>query len=165
MTDYRLLITLNEMKVLFVCLGNICRSPMAEGVFQRLVHEAGLGDQIVVDSAGTGAWHVGEKAHVGTRRVLEGHGVVGYNGRSRQITPRDMQNSDYIIVMDAQNLHDIRARFGNHPHLARLLDFASHTREQDVPDPYYTDNFEYVYQLVSDGCRGLLETIRQREQI
>ena len=153
------------IQVLFVCLGNICRSPMAEAVFQRLVDEAGLGDQITVDSAGTGAWHVGEKAHMGTRRVLEGHGVVGYNGRSRQITTHDMQTTDYIIAMDAQNLHDIRTRFGNHPHLSRLLDFASHAGEQDVPDPYYTGNFEYVYQLVSDGCRGLLETIRQQEKI
>lgn len=77
---------MEEMKVLFVCLGNICRSPMAEAVFQRLVDEAGLGDRIGVDSAGTGGWHVGEKAHVGTRRVLAVHGIV-YNGRSRQIAP------------------------------------------------------------------------------
>ncbi len=137
---------------------------MAEAVFQQLVDEAGLGDQIAVDSAGTGDWHVGEKAHVGTRRVLQEHGI-GYNGRSRQITAHDVQNTNYIVAMDAQNLHDIRARFGNAPHLYRLLDFASHPGERDVPDPYYTGNFEYVYQLVSDGCRGLLQMIRQREKI
>jgi protein-tyrosine phosphatase len=138
---------------------------MAEAVFQRLVDEAGLTDQIVVDSAGTGAWHVGEKAHVGTRQVLRAHGV-GYNGRSRQIAAPDMQNkADYIIAMDMGNLRDIGARFGEHPHLYRLLDFATQTNERDVPDPYHTGNFEHVYQLVSDGCRGLLQTIRQREKI
>lgn len=138
---------------------------MAEAVFQRLVDEAGLGDRIGVDSAGTGGGHVGEKAHVGTRRVLAVHGIV-YNGRSRQIAPHDMQNkADYIIAMDAQNLHDLRVRFGTHPQLYRLLDFATHTSERDVPDPYYTGNFDYVYQLVSDGCHGLLQTIRQKEKI
>lgn len=153
------------IQVLFVCLGNICRSPMADGVFQQMVNRAGLQDKIAVDSAGTGSWHVGEQAHQGTRRILKQHGVQ-YNGRARQVTAADMQSeSSYIIAMDGNNLSDLQRRFGRHPRLYRLLDFASQTKEQDVPDPYYTGNFEYVYQLVEDGCRGLLEMIRKQEEV
>ena len=148
--------------VLFVCLGNICRSPMAEAVFQKMVDEAGLSDQIAVDSAGTGSWHVGEKAHPGTRRVLEEHGIE-YNGRSRQIRRQDIHPDTYIIVMDEDNHNEIRRRYGSHPRLHRLLDFANQTDVRDVPDPYYISNFEYVYQLVSDGCQGLLATTRKQE--
>ena len=148
-----------QIKVLFVCLGNICRSPMAEAVFQQLVNEAGLEDSIMVDSVGTGSWHVGEVAHPGTRRVLRQHNIP-YNGRSRQISSSDWQDDTYIIAMDASNLQELRRRFGPHPNLYRLLDFATETDERNVPDPYYDNNFEYVYQLVVDGCRGLLATIR-----
>ncbi|MCA9927516.1 MAG: low molecular weight phosphotyrosine protein phosphatase [Anaerolineales bacterium] len=151
------------VRVLFVCLGNICRSPMADGVFQQLVEDAGLSDQVLVDSAGTSSWHVGEQAHSGTRRILKQHGIR-YNGRSRQVTHQDMADSStYIIAMDENNLNDLRRTFGSHPRLYRLLDFAANTHEKNVPDPYYQGNFEYVYQLVLDGCTGLLETIRRQE--
>lgn len=150
------------VNVLFVCLGNICRSPMAEGVFQKMVDEAGLSDQIKVDSAGTGSWHVGERAHRGTQRILRQHGI-DYNGRARQVSAADIQDDTYVVAMDESNMNDLRRKFGDHDRLYRLLDFASGTDEKNVPDPYYTNNFEYVYQLVEDGCRGLLATIRQEE--
>ncbi|MCP4356816.1 MAG: low molecular weight phosphotyrosine protein phosphatase [Chloroflexi bacterium] len=147
--------------VLFVCLGNICRSPMAEAIFQGLVEEAGLTNQISVDSAGTGAYHVGEKAHRGTRQILRQHDIQ-YNGRSRQISPSDIgQSHSYLVVMDESNRRDLEGRYGRQPNIVRLLDFASQTTERNVPDPYYSSNFEYVYQLVKDGCLGLLETICQ----
>lgn len=148
----------------FVCLGNICRSPMAEAVFQRMVDEAGLSDQIAVDSAGTGSWHVGEMAHRGTRRVLDQHGIE-YTGRARQVTQEDMQPEHYVVAMDESNADELRRRFGDHPRLYRLLEFASESDVLNVPDPYYSGNFEYVYQIVEDGCRGLLETIREEHGI
>jgi protein-tyrosine phosphatase len=153
------------IQVLFVCLGNICRSPMAEGVFQQMVNEAGLADKIAVDSAGTGSWHVGETAHRGTQQILKQYGIP-YNGRARQISSADMQRDDtYIVAMDSDNLHELERRFGRHQRLYRLLDFAAETDEENVPDPYYSGNFEYVYQLVKDGCQGLLKEIRQEHSL
>lgn len=152
------------IQVLFICLGNICRSPMAEAVFQKLVEEAGLTHLIEVDSAGLGNWHVGEMAHEGTRRVLAKHDI-DYTGRARQVSMADMQPDSYIIAMDASNLADLQRRFGSHPHLHRLLDFASNRSTRDVPDPYYTGTFDLVYDLVDQGCHGLLQAIRQNEKI
>ncbi|MCA9866536.1 MAG: low molecular weight phosphotyrosine protein phosphatase [Anaerolineae bacterium] len=151
------------VRVLFVCLGNICRSPMAEAVFQKLVDDAGLTHEICVDSAGTSAYHVGEQAHPGTRRVLAGHGIH-YEGRARQIRPEDRHNgSTYFVAMDSENREALQERFGDLPHLYRLMDFATHSNVHDIPDPFYSDNFEHVYRLVDDGCRGLFETIRANE--
>ena len=137
---------------------------MAEAVFQKMVDEAGLSDQIMVDSAGTGSWHVGEKAHRGTRQILTQH-RIDYDGRARQVTAADMDEKNYIIAMDESNMRDLRRRFGDHARLYRLLDFAEATGEKDVPDPYYSGNFEYVYKLVVDGCEGLLQKIREEENL
>jgi len=151
------------VQVLFVCLGNICRSPMAEAVFQKLVDDAGLTDAIQVDSAATSAYHVGEQAHPGTRRVLAHHGIT-YDGRARQLRPEDANDDlTYLIAMDSDNAATLRQLYGEQPHIHRLLDFATHTPVHDVPDPYYSDNFDYVYRLVDDGCRGLLAAIRANE--
>jgi protein-tyrosine phosphatase len=152
------------INVVFVCLGNICRSPMAEAIFQQMVNKAGLADSIEIDSAGTGSWHVGETAHPGTRRILAKHDIP-YDGRSRQVTAADMDPDNYVIAMDDSNMRDLKRRFGDHPRLYRLLDFARNSNERNVPDPYYTNNFDYVHQLVTDGCQGLLQTIRDENQL
>ena len=153
------------VKVIFVCLGNICRSPMAEGVFQKMVNDAGLSDQIQVDSAATSSWHIGERAHSGTRSTLAKHGI-SYSGRSRRVRPDDYADfNSYVIAMDSSNLSDLRILSGSHPRMFRLLDFASHTEARDVPDPYYQGKFEQVYQLIEDGCKGLLAEIREKEDI
>src|SRR2546421_5279164 len=95
------------IRVVFVCLGNICRSPMAEAVFRNLVEEAGLTDQFEIDSAGTGDWHLGEPAHPGTRKILSKHGIE-LDHRARRVSPEDL-SADYFIVMDRQNLRDVAA--------------------------------------------------------
>lgn len=157
------------IKVLFVCLGNICRSPMADGVFQHMVKEAGLDNQITVDSAGTGSWHVGEAAHPGTRKVLKANGI-NYNGRARQFTPADLRDYDYVLAMDSSNLSNIQRVAGSSSkaEVRKFLSYANQaglTRETDVPDPYYTGGFDYVYDLVEKGCSALLDHIRTEHRL
>lgn len=150
------------VRVLFVCMGNICRSPMAEGVFQHLVAEAGLSDQIVIDSAGVGSWHIGEPAHRGTRQVLAAHGIR-YQGRARRITGADFENFDYILAMDAENLDDVRtlaARSSTSAVICLFMDYAPEAGTREVPDPYYSGQFEHVYDLVRQAAAGLLAHIR-----
>jgi protein-tyrosine phosphatase len=151
------------VRVLFVCLGNICRSPMAEAVFRHLVEQAGLSDQILVDSAGTSDYHIGERAHPGTRAVLRDNGIE-YEGRARQITPADFEQFDYILAMDNENLADLRrmAPPETRAVIRRFLDFADGVSIREVPDPYYygQPEFEYVYRLVRRGAEGLLAHIR-----
>lgn len=149
------------IRVLFVCLGNICRSPMAESVFRNIVKEAGLSDQIDTESAGTGSWHIGERPHRGTAAILKDYKIDVGNKRARQITRSDVKEFDYIVAMDSENQSDIQALFGKR--VPRLMEFAANGLPQDVPDPYYTGGFEYVYELVEAGCRGLLEHIRKQE--
>ena len=153
--------TIKTVRVLFVCLGNICRSPMAEAVFRHQVREAGLTNQIDVESAGTGGWHVGERPHSRTVAVLRGNGIDVGGKRARQLSRSDLKEFDYIIAMDTENVGDIEALFGRR--VPRLLEFAPPGTMLDVPDPYYMNNFEEVYQLVAAGCRGLLAEIRKRE--
>ena len=153
------------INVLFICLGNICRSPMAEAVFRHMVEEAGLSARFHIDSAGTGAWHIGEPAHRGTRAVLDKNGIH-YRGRARRVTAADYRSPEsYIIAMDDSNYSDLVRTFGSHPRLYLLLDFVPHMQGKNVPDPYYNDNFDYVYDLVREGCRGLLARIRDEQKI
>lgn len=158
------------IRVVFVCLGNICRSPMAEAIFRKYVQDAGLEHKITVDSAGTGDWHIGKPPHKGTRKILEKY-EIGYDGiRARQLSRNDMTDSHYIIAMDDQNMRNITqfyqyAEGEKRPYIGKLLDFASSTQLREVPDPYYTGNFDETYELVTDGCRGLLNYIIEKEQL
>jgi len=152
--------------VLFVCLGNICRSPLAEGVFVHLVAEAGLTDRFEIDSAGTGAWHVGEAADARARMVASRHGVELVSS-ARQITEADVLRFDYLIAMDRENLRNIKrmadaAGSEAHVHLLREFDPATNGDADEVPDPYYggASGFETVYEMVNRSCQGLLERIR-----
>ncbi|MDQ0163504.1 low molecular weight protein-tyrosine-phosphatase [Aeribacillus alveayuensis] len=151
------------IKVLFVCLGNICRSPMAEAVFRDLVKKEGLEDKIMVDSAGTGNWHVGKPPHEGTRKILDQY-QISYEGlKARQVEKEDLFNFDYIIGMDTENIGNLRrlATFSKTGHIGRLMDYVKDRDLVDVPDPYFTGNFEEVYEMVQKGCKGLLETIKK----
>ena len=168
------------IRVLFVCAGNICRSPMADAVFQDHIRRAGLQDQISVDSAGVGAWHPGESAHPGTLAVLREHDIA-YDGRARQIRYDDFNHFDYVLAMDRENLAGIlrlvnrgerssqekmdRLYNGAHrPEIGMFLSYANRAgsvAEIEVPDPYYDGRYPLVYELVEEGCTALLAHIRQ----
>lgn len=149
--------------VLFVCLGNICRSPTAEAVFRERVARAGLARSIRVDSAGTGDWHVGEPPD---RRAIAHAARRGYDLaplRARQVSPEDFRRFGWILAMDEANLRNLRALqpdgFGGH--LGLFLDFAPQLRVREVPDPYYggVDGFERVLDLIEAASEGLLEKL------
>jgi protein-tyrosine phosphatase len=146
------------VKVLFVCLGNICRSPMAEAVFAHLVNEADLADQFEIDSAGTGDYHIGETAHHGTLGILR-EKQIPYNGRARQINAADLDYYDYIITMDDANFEDVNAIGKGRAEVRPLLSFAPAQELTEVPDPYYHGGFDKVFDLIHESCVGLLEHI------
>lgn len=154
------------VRVLMVCAGNICRSPMAEAVFQHMVNQAGLQDKIVVDSAGTGGWHVGECAHSGTLKELAKNNVP-YDGRARQFSRTDFNNFDYIMAMDRENLANIRSKQPQDTQavVSLFLDYADGVDETEVPDPYYQGGFDHVFALVENASRGLLAEIRQEHDL
>lgn len=155
------------VRLLFVCLGNICRSPTAEGVMRDLVAQEGLGDEIEMDSAGTGSWHVGSAPDARATAAAAGRGVT-LAGLARQVAPEDFEEFDLILAMDSSNLADLRAlaRSEEQAEKVRLLrefDPASAGEaDLDVPDPYYGghDGFGRVFELVAAACEGLLSEIR-----
>ena len=149
------------VKILFVCLGNICRSPMAEAVMRHIVKEEQLENDIMIDSAGTGEWHIGKPPHEGTCHILDRH-LISYEGqKARKLTKNDLTSFDYIIGMDAENVGNLRRMAGHRRdvRIERLLDYVPHLSVENVPDPYYTGNFDEVYDLVTAGCKQLVEEI------
>jgi len=152
------------VRVCFVCLGNICRSPTGEGVMRHLLDEAGIADRVEVDSAGTGAYHVGEPADSRARETARKRGL-SLTSIARQFIATDLDTFDYVIAMDRSNLRNIeRLARGSHRaqiHLLRSLDpDSARSGDLDVPDPYYEDNFDDVFDICEAGCRGLLAKIR-----
>lgn len=151
--------------VLFVCLGNICRSPMAEGVFRNVLKQENLSSKVSVDSAATSSWHIGSPPHKGTLAILKKYNISAEGLVGRQLTKADFEKFEYIIGMDESNVKNIFEITGNpqHPKIIRLLDLTEHNK--DVPDPYYTGDFEETFQLVTDGCQALLEKIRKEHSL
>lgn len=156
------------IRVLFVCTGNICRSPMAEAVFAHLVKAAGLEDQIEADSAATTDWDAGSPTDSRTINVLREKGI-SYSGYARVLEPADFEQSDYIVAMDNSHLNACRhynTLYGNgQAHIARMMDFAPEHPQREVPDPYYNGQFNLVYDLVLAGSSGLLAHIRKEHNL
>ena len=156
-----------KKKVLFVCLGNICRSPAAEGVFRHLVREAGLQDDIHVDSCGTGGWHEGEPpdARMIHHAKKRGYDLSGLEAR-QLVTPGDLEEFDYILTMDPSNLAHVRAQDRERKHgrkIRPLVEFCRIHAVKEVPDPYYKDEggFEHVLDLLEDACTELLAHLKK----
>ena len=154
-------------RVLFVCLGNICRSPAAEAAFEHAATEAGLAGEFVIDSAGTGAWHVGEPADRRMRDAGQRRGIK-VTSRARQVSDDDFKTFDHILAMDMTNLRALRRQapveYRNKIRLFRDLD--PHGQGEDVPDPYYGDTagFDEVLDIVTRTARALLEELRPRSR-
>ena len=151
------------IKVLFVCLGNICRSPMAQFVFKQMVDEKGLSDSFIIDSAATESYN--EMCHAGiyygTKELLKLKRIPFEEHYSRQIRIGDYDRFDYIIAMDDSNIRDIKSLTGpdTEHKIYRLLDFTDHPR--NIKDPWYTGNFEEAYQDIVDGCLAFLDYLNK----
>lgn len=138
---------------------------MAESIFRSMVEQAGLSRVITVDSAGTGAWHIGEAPHIGTQRVLRRHGLTSAH-QARVVVSKDFAQFDYVIALDRSNMHDLRSMAGiSATRLSLLLEHAPQLGLDDVPDPFFTGQFEQTYELVSQGCRGLLTRIMAEHRL
>lgn len=155
----------STVNVLFVCLGNICRSPTAEGVFRHLVRAQGLGGTIRTDSAGTGAWHIGEPPDRRAQAAARGRGVDLSDLRGRQVRAADFNSFDYVLAMDRRNHRDLAALCppGQEARLHMFLTFAPGLGVSEVPDPYYggEQGFETVLDMIEAASAGLLDDIRR----
>jgi protein-tyrosine phosphatase len=152
------------VSILFICTGNICRSPLAQGVFEGVLRREGLEAEVFVDSAGTGHWHVGSPPDNRAMDAAALRGVDIGSQRARRITPDDCQNFDYVLTMDEYNYHTVATLCRGRAMVRPFLDFATDSPEREVPDPYSggPDEFEHVLDLVEEASEGLLDDIRQR---
>lgn len=152
------------MKVLFVCLGNICRSPTAEGVFRRALEQAGLADDVEIDSCGVGSWHVGKAPDTRAQQAALSRGIDLSRLRARQLTVQDFAEFDYVLGMDQDNLRAMRELKpdNSRAHVGLFLDFAG-TPGAEVPDPYYggDEGFENVLTMIEAASAGLIQHLKR----
>jgi protein-tyrosine phosphatase len=162
--------TTESRRILFVCLGNICRSPLAEGVMRHLAAESGMDGRIQVDSAGTGAWHVGNPPDRRSLSVARKNGVP-LEGRARQVEAEDFTHFDLLVAMDRDNLRQLEAlrdRAGGGAPVRLLREFDPEANgDLEVPDPYYggRDGFDRVYEMVHRSCRSLLAALEEDDHL
>lgn len=150
------------IKVLFVCHGNICRSTMAQFVFQDMINKQGLTEQFYIDSAATSREEIGNPPHHGTVHKLKHIGIPILPHRAVQMTKKDYNKYDYLIGMDSMNIRNMLRIVSSDPEhkICRLLDFIEHPR--DIADPWYTGNFDLTYENIKEGCEALLEDCWRR---
>ena len=153
----------NPFKLCFVCLGNICRSPTAEGIFQHLVNQRGLQSYFYIDSAGTSAFHIGEPANSKSQWVANQHGVK-LHSKARRFEPADLEEFDLILAMDSENYSNIirlDKNGSNRDKIKMMRDFDPQPDSPDVPDPYYggMDGFQNVFDVIMRSCEGLLDEL------
>ncbi len=153
------------IKILFVCHGNICRSPMSQYVMEDLVKKRGLSDCFYIDSAATSTEEIGNRVHHGTRGKLKEVGIPCGDHRSRQLKRSDYGEYDYLIGMDTWNIRNMQRIVGNDPEgkIRRLLDFGKAPR--DIADPWYTGDFDETYKDVKEGCEALLSYIMEHDLV
>jgi protein-tyrosine phosphatase len=149
-----------KQRLLFVCLGNICRSPMAEGVFRRVAQEQGLLDRFEIDSAGLGNWHVGQAPDSRAQEAARNRGVDISGQSARQVTKQDYAHFDLLLAMDGSNYEELvqQAPKSARHKIRRFLDYAPHVGAKDVPDPFYggREGFNHALDLIEAAARGLL---------
>ncbi len=154
------------VRILFVCMGNICRSPMAEGVFRRLLEQHGLTSQVEVDSAGTHAYHLGRSPDPRAILTAKARGIDISGRRARQVSPKDLEKFDWVLVMDEHNYDALRfiCPKPQQAKLAYLLDYAPHLKTRNLPDPYYGGElgFERVMDMIEEACEGLLSHLQDQ---
>ena len=151
----------NMIKILFICHGNICRSTMAQFVFQDMVNREGISDSFYIDSAATSREEIGNPPHYGTVRKLNEVGVPVLNHQARQLTKNDYEKYDYFIGMDSANIRNMNRILGFDPEekIHKLLDYTD--RKGDIADPWYTGNFDVTYQDVLEGCEQFLKYLKE----
>ncbi len=156
---------MKKISVLFVCLGNICRSPAAEAIFIDLIKKKGLSENFIVDSAGTGSWHIGKKADARMRISAEKRGL-NLVSTARQINTQDFEKFNYILAMDNsnfENINDLKNKnsSSDFASIQNIQDFRSVFKDLEVPDPYYggDEGFDHVLDILEDSVRGFLESI------
>ena len=154
------------IKVLFICHGNICRSTMAEMVLKHMVRERGIASEFYISSAATSREEIGNGVHYGTRRKLAEVGIPCEDHRAVQVTKKDYDNYDYLIVMDSNNVRNLMWIIGQDPEhkVYKLLDFTERKGES-IADPWYTGNFDETYKDVVEGCEGLLRYLKNNSHI
>ena len=143
------------IKILFICHGNICRSPMAEFVFRDMAEKRGLGDSFFIRSAATSSEELGNPVHYGTKEILSRYGIRTDGKYAVKMTKKDYEAYDLLIGMESRNLHNMRRITGEDADhkMARLLDYSAHPR--DIADPWYTGNFDRTYEDIKEGCEAL----------